>query len=70
MTFIIYFIDLSIKKRVKTGAHIFTKAKNADDWKKKKIYIFLSYFISEILNFSNMDFFLKMLNVSSKHSFE
>ena len=38
--------------------HIFTKIKNTDVWKKKK-YVFFSYFISMIPNFSYMDFFRK-----------
>ena len=38
--------------------HIFTKIKHTDIWKKKK-YVFFSYFISVIPNFSYMDFFRK-----------
>ena len=41
--FILYVIDLSTKKNGKTGAHIFTKIKNTDDWKKMKKNF--SYFI-------------------------
>ena len=38
------------KENLKTGAHIFGKIKNTDRWKRKKII--LSYFITEIPNFS------------------
>ena len=42
-------------KNIKIVAHIFTKIKNTDDWKKKK-NVFFSYFISGIPNFSHMAF--------------
>ena len=37
---------------------------------KRKKNVFFSYFISLIPNFSYMDFFQKMLNVSSEYSFK
>ena len=39
------------------GVHMFTKIKNTDGWKHKKI--FFSYFISEIPHFSYMRFYRK-----------
>ena len=36
--FIIYVIDLSTKIKCKDGVYIFTKLRNTDGWKKKKIF--------------------------------
>ena len=46
--------------------HIFTKVKNIDGWKKEKNFSVISF--HKFLIFPNMDFFQKMLNVSSEHS--
>ena len=41
---------ISKKENLKTRVHIFAKIKNTDRWKRKKII--LSYFFTEIPNFS------------------
>ena len=66
--FIIYVIDLSTQKRWKDGVHIFTKIKNTDCWKKKKIYFSVILF-QEFLFFSIWPL-SENFNVSSEHSFK
>ena len=49
------------------GVHIFTKIKDTDHWKQKKIFLQLIHFRKSL--FFIYAFFQKMLNVSSERSF-
>ena len=55
--FIIYIIDLSIKKNVKTGSYFYKNQKRGGLEKEKKVIF--SYFNSKIPNFSYTGFFKK-----------
>ena len=67
--FISYVIYLLTKNKiVKTEIHNFTKLKNTDSWKQKKVFF-------QLFHFRNFSYFLyalfqKMINVLLEHSFK
>ena len=67
--FIIYVIDLSAKNKIKDGGSYFYKNQKYRPLEIEKIIFFSVNSFQKILIFFIPEYFQKMLNISSEHSF-